>query len=296
MIRVVSLSPAIDVTYEITQLNPGQSHRVQRIHREPGGKAANVARVLASGGRQVKLLLPLGGLTGDWLERELSRAMISTQRLPIQSETRSCVTVVSDQVTVLNEPAPALSDVEFEKLLTELAEPAAVTVFSGSVPAGQSPEQLGRLFATVRSSAEQLIVDTSGDALVIACQAGPDLIKPNRAEALAATGEATLEGAVKKLLELGARKVLLSDGERGARLVTPNLSLQASLPERQGNPTGAGDAMVALVALALSQNQTDRELLAQATAAGSLAVAAPTAGVIDWSELEALARTVKIEE
>jgi tagatose 6-phosphate kinase len=296
LIRVVSLSPAIDVTYELAQLELGQNQRVQKVYRTPGGKGPNVARVLAAGGQDIQLVLPLGGVGGDWLERELSAANIEVRRVSIAAETRSCIAAVAREVTVLNEPAPTLTDAEFDAVIAAVSAHCEVTVFSGSVPAGQRPEQLLRLFQVLREASDQLIVDTSGDALRIASQAGPDLIKPNRDEALAATGELTLERAVEKLVELGARRVLLSDGPSGALLRSPVQALRGSLPEQAGNPTGAGDAMVALAALAISQNQTERELLTVAVAAGSLAVEAPVAGVIDWSKLEKLAAVVQIEE
>ncbi len=296
MIRVVSLSPAIDVTYELAQLELGQSQRVQKVHRVPGGKGPNVARVLSAGGQGLQLVLPLGGVGGDWLERELAAAGIEVRRVFIAAEARSCVAAVAQEVTVLNEPAPTLTDAELDEVIAAVSAHCEVTVFSGSVPAGQRPEQMLRLFQVLREASDQLIVDTSGDALRLASQAGPDLIKPNRDEALAATGEPTLERAVERLTEFGARRVLLSDGPRGALLRGPDQTLRGRSPEQTGNATGAGDAMVALATLALSRNQTDRELLALAVAAGSLAVEAPVAGVIDWSKLEKLAAVVEIEE
>jgi tagatose 6-phosphate kinase len=296
LIRVVSLSPAIDVSYEITQLAPGQSHRVQKIHRMPGGKAANVARVLAGGGYQVELLLPLGGRGGDWLEQELSALGAVVHRVPITAEPRSCIAVLAQEVTVLNEPAPTLSDFEFESFLAAAGAPCDVIVFSGSVPNQQLPEQLRALFTSLRAAGEKLVIDTSGEALSLASEVGPDLLKPNRAEALAATGELTPQRAIDALMSLGAKAVLLSDGADGAVLQGQGSSIRGRLPERNGNPTGAGDAMVALAALSLLENSSERRLLSRAVAAGTLAVAETVAGVIDWSELEELANTVAIEE
>ena len=47
MILVVCLNPAIDVAYAVGALRPGTSHPVTAVHRRPGGKGVNVARVLA---------------------------------------------------------------------------------------------------------------------------------------------------------------------------------------------------------------------------------------------------------
>ena len=294
MIRVVSLSPAIDVTYELAELNPGQSHRVQAVHKVPGGKGVNVARILQASGQQVKLVLPLGGESGAWIASELAATGITLQETPIAAETRTCVTLVGLETTVVNEPAAVLKPEEFDEFLNQLFEQAEVTVFSGSVPNTVSENQLQRLFATLRDSSQVLVVDTSGPALLLASAQAPDLIKPNREEALSATGETDLQAAVEGLLKLGARRVLASDGVRGALLTTTAGSLRTKLPEVAGNPTGAGDAMVAIAARQLLIGASDRELLAQAVAAGSLAAAELVAGVIDFQRLEALAATAEI--
>lgn len=294
MIRVVSLSPAVDVTYELAELFPGQSHRVQRVHKVPGGKGVNVARILQASGQQVKLVLPLGGENGAWIASELAETSITLQETPIAAETRTCITMVALETTVLNEPAAVIKPEEFEAFLNSVLERVEVTVFSGSVPNSVSEEQLQRLFATLRDSSRVLVVDSSGAALLLASAQTPDLIKPNREEALSATGETDLQVAVEGLLKLGARRVLASDGARGAMLTTLAGSLKTQLPEVAGNPTGAGDAMVAIAARQLLIGASDRELLAHAVAAGSLAAAEMVAGVIDFQRLEALAATAEI--
>lgn len=294
MIRVVSLSPAVDVTYELAELFPGQSHRVQRVHKLPGGKGVNVARILQASGQQVKLVLPLGGENGAWIASELAETGITLQETPIAAETRTCITMVALETTVLNEPAAVIKPEEFEAFLNSVLERVEVTVFSGSVPNSVSEEQLQRLFATLRDSSRVLVVDSSGAALLLASAQTPDLIKPNREEALSATGETDLQVAVEGLLKLGARRVLASDGARGAMLTTLAGSLKTQLPEVAGNPTGAGDAMVAIAARQLLIGASDRELLAHAVAAGSLAAAEMVAGVIDFQRLEALAATAEI--
>ena len=294
MIRVVSLSPAIDVTYELAELSPGQSHRVKHVHKVPGGKGVNVARILQASGQQVKLVLPLGGENGTWIASKLAVTGITLQETAIAAETRTCVTMVALETTVLNEPAAVITPEEFEAFLNELVEQVGVTVFSGSVPNSVSESQLKRLFATLRDSSQVLVIDTSGPALLLACAQAPDLIKPNREEALSATGEADLHAAVEGLLKLGARRVMASDGARGAMVATLAGSLNARLPEVAGNPTGAGDAMVAIAAKQLMMGASERDLLAQAVAAGSLATAELVAGVIDFQRLEALAATAEI--
>ncbi len=296
MIRVVNLSPAIDVTYQLPKLELGEALRVAAVHRVPGGKGVNVARVIHAGKFETELVLPLGGMAGQWIESELVKLAIPVQKISIAQETRSCVTVVAEEVTVLNEPASEISEVEFEELIAAIGGKASVSVVSGSMPKNLSEQQLAKLFATLRASSDVLIIDTSNAALLIAAKAEPDLLKPNREEALAATGQSDVAGAVSELLKIGAKAVLLSDGEGYATLARTEKTLKAKPPRFSGNPTGAGDAMVALAAISIEQAKSDKELLAAAVAAGALAVKEPVAGQIDWSKLAQLAASIVVEE
>ena len=47
MIVTVTPNPAVDVTYGLDALRPGQVHRVRTVTTRAGGKGVNVARVLA---------------------------------------------------------------------------------------------------------------------------------------------------------------------------------------------------------------------------------------------------------
>lgn len=296
MIRVVNLSPAIDVTYQLPTLLPGNALRVEKVLRRPGGKGVNVARVIHAGGKKVKLVLPLGGSAGRWIADQLNNLGIEIEAVSIEAETRTCVAVVAKEVTVLNEPAAEISTSEFNQLISMLEEKVEVSVLSGSLPRNLTEAQLADLFSVLRKSSQKLIIDTSGKALLQACSHQPDLLKPNREEILAATGEQDLAIAVNTLLELGAQAVLVSDGEGVAKLVRKNSELSAAPRKEEGNPTGAGDAMVALAAISLLEDESDSHLLARSVAAGSLAVREEVAGQIDWSQLSALAASIEVRE
>ena len=293
MIQVVSLSPAIDVTYELTNVSLGEVHRVQAVHKIAGGKGVNVARVIHSGGHRVKIVLPLGGSSGQWMREKLEQLGIEAVVVPVHEETRSCVAVVAQDTTVLNEPAANLTDREFENFLAALAPHVKLSILSGSLPASITSLQLNRLIETLRKTSEIMVVDTSGPALVMAAEAKCDLLKPNREEALGATNTTNVAEAIENLLGKGARAVLLSDGSRGAIFARPKGNITAAIEPLAGNATGAGDAMVALAAISLHEGQSDSELLRYAIAAGTLAVLQPVAGTIDWKRLEEFALMVE---
>ncbi|MGW4663850.1 1-phosphofructokinase family hexose kinase [Streptosporangium sandarakinum] len=80
----------------------------------------------------------------------------------------------------------------------------------------------------------------------------------------------------------GAESVVVSLGADGLLAVTPGGAWRAAMPYRvAGNPTGAGDALVAGLALGLVEGTPWPDRLRRAAALGAAAVAAPVAGDFD---------------
>jgi fructose-1-phosphate kinase PfkB-like protein len=151
---------------------------------------------------------------------------------------------------------------------------AETLVVSGSLPPDFPVEAL----ADLGSGAARLIVDTTGPGLVAACRAGAALVKPNRAELAATTGADDLLAGARALLAEGAGTVVISDGERGLVAVSADRVLRAR-PDRivAGNPTGAGDAVVAALAAAVPDEDL-ATTLERAVRWSARAVAHPQAG------------------
>lgn len=296
MITVVTLSPAIDVTYQVDLLQVGESQRVRNKFKRAGGKGLNVCSVLTEGGIPNLLVAPLGGESGDWILHQLQAQRQKVSPVRIQNETRTCVAVVDERATVFNEPAAEISNQEFDQLISAITEitDKELCVISGSMPAELSKELIARLFQACREHFNKLVIDTSGPNLLLAAKSGADLVKPNKEELLSATGLSEVEAGAASLIAAGARAVLVSLGSEGAALFDSSGQLRATVSPVQGNATGAGDAMVAISCEALAKGFTSETLLARAAAAGSLAVQESVAGKINWSQLEQASQRVQI--
>jgi 6-phosphofructokinase 2 len=123
-----------------------------------------------------------------------------------------------------------------------------------------------------------VIIDTSGEALQKALEAGVYLVKPNVGELAKLIGVAKLEmeeveQAAKKLIEKGnAEIVVVSLGPQGAVLVTQDLTEFIPAPHVVKKSTvGAGDSMVGAMVWALSQNKSLKEVVQWGVACGSAA-------------------------
>ncbi|MDG6901848.1 MAG: ribokinase [Nitrososphaerota archaeon] len=103
-----------------------------------------------------------------------------------------------------------------------------------------------------------------------------DIVTPNEEEFRLLTGTDDFEAGARKLLALGPRAVVVTMGERGARVVTKEDSYGVPAPEvRAVDTTGAGDAFNGALAVALSEGEPLRQAVNFACHAGALSVTRP---------------------
>ncbi|MFJ2579420.1 1-phosphofructokinase family hexose kinase [Kitasatospora aureofaciens] len=288
MILTVTLNAALDVTYRIDRLRPQASNRVHSVTQRAGGKGVNVSRVLHALGESTTVTGLAGGPTGEVLRHELASAGLADELVPIAGESRRTVAVVDElagDTTILLEPGPVVRPEEWDRLLDRLdtlLSGAMAVVFSGSLPEGVPADAYAELVRLARTHSVPAVVDADGPALRAALAAKPTLIKPNADELTAVTGLRDPVAAAQSLCREGARSVVGSLGPDGLIAVTAYGSWQARLPDRlSGNPTGAGDAAVAALALGLVDGTPWPDRLAEAVALSAAAVTAPLAGDFD---------------
>ncbi|HIZ34609.1 MAG TPA: 1-phosphofructokinase family hexose kinase [Candidatus Ruania gallistercoris] len=304
MIVTLTPNPAVDVTYTVPQLQHGRVHRVQQVVESAGGKGVNVARVLAALGRPVCATGFLGGAAGETLEDLLLSEPVEQAWTLVSGQTRRTVNVVDERdATIFNERGPQVTSHDWGRLTAGvLARLAAgdVLAVSGSTPPGTGD---GDLSALVRSAVElgaAVVADTSGPGLLEVAAAGPACLKPNEEELLAATGAADVLTGARSLLARGAEAVLVSRGADGVLLVTGEEHWAARPAETlTGNPTGAGDAAVAALAVALADGARGADLsahLGEVVALSGAAVLRPTAGEVDLEAYARMLPTIQTEE
>ena len=291
MILTITPNPALDLTWRVDALVPGATHRVPTGSSRAGGKGLNVARVLHNQGHDVLALATVGGPTGAEFETDLTTSGIPHRVIPVSAPTRRTVAVVDDgrrETSILNEPGAKLGEAEVSAMLEEasrLGRSARAVTISGSLPPGFGDDHLERLVRELVTRGIPVVADTSGPALLAAARAGADALKPNREELESATGHADPLDGANALLSLGARLVVVSLGAEGLVVVTRDRPpVRAQLPRTlHGNPTGAGDAAVAAIAVELAERgpaaSEALEALARRAAAWSAsAVLMPLAG------------------
>lgn len=293
MILTVTLNAALDVTYQVPSLVPHASHRVTHVHARAGGKGVNVARVLAALGHPVLVTGLAGGATGEAIRADLAAAGLTDALVPTAGTARRTTTVVAadtGDATVFNEPGPLVSAGEyasFRDRYRDLLGGVDVVALSGSLPPGVPDSAYADLVAIARAAGVRTVLDTSGPALRVGLAARPDVVKPNAAELADLAGPDPL----------GDTAVVASYGPDGLVATTAGGVWRARVPTPlTGNPTGAGDSVVAVLCAGLAAGRPWPDLLREAAAVSAAAVVAPFAGDFDADTHRRVRPTVLVEE
>ncbi len=305
MLLCVCLNPAVDVTYRLdTPLVPGTSHRVAAVHERAGGKALNVARVAGRLGLPATVLAPVGGDTGEAIRSGLAAAGLPGVLVPIAEPSRRTLAVADPlEATMLNEAGPVLGAAEWQAVREQFElrlSSADLVVLAGSLPPGVPLDAYRVLTDLAARHGVPTIVDAEGEPLRLALAARPWLVKPNRQELAGVTAGAPrsvaeIVAAGHELRRLGAANVVVSNGAEGLVAITQDGVWRAVGPQVTGNPTGAGDALVASLAAGFLHDQPWPERLRDGVARSAAAVAAPVAGELDLATADRLAPAVQVE-
>ena len=303
MILTVTLNTALDITYRVRGLRPHTSHRVTEVVERPGGKGLNVARVLAALGHEVAVTGFVGGATGRALREQLADTPDVVDALvPVCGPTRRTIAVVdtaAGDTTQLNEPGPSITPAEwsaFQEAYEDLLRSASAVALCGSLPPGVPVGAYAQLVRTARALAVPVLLDTSGEPLRRGIAARPDIVKPNADELAELTGSHDPSQATRDARRRGAHSVVASLGAEGLLARTPDGDWHAAPPRAvRGNPTGAGDSVVAGLLSGLVERLPWPERLSRAVALSAASVLAPVAGEFDRSAYEELVNHVTVK-
>ncbi len=282
MIYTVTLNPALDKTVEIPDFSLDSVNRIVSVRSDPGGKGINVSKVIQKlGGKSVAMGI-LGGTAGRALQEALDMLELKSDFLFVDGETRTNMKIidpVNHTNTDLNEPGPAVSEEVLQKLLDRLLarlKKGDITVISGSLPKRAEKDTYYRWVKACREAGAKVFLDVDGELLRSGIQASPSLIKPNHHELSALLGrepetvEETAYAARSLMDTYGIRKAVVSMGSRGALYVTEKETIYAEgLKVPVKSTVGAGDSVVAALAVAEEEGKSLEETVRLSIAAGA---------------------------
>jgi 1-phosphofructokinase len=255
MIYTVTFNPSLDYIVSCDDFILGQTNRTTKEIIYPGGKGINVSIVLRNLGLDTTALGFLAGFTGDEIKRLILKEGIKNEMIEVNNGfSRINIKLRSSQESELNGMGPSIDEQSIKKLYQKLDNLTSddILVLAGSIPSSMPSNIYSDIMDYLKDKNMKIVVDATKDLLLNVIPYKPFLIKPNNHE----LGELfnvklnTREEVVpyaRKLIELGARNVLVSLAGEGAVLVDENGEVYSSKAPKGKviNSVGAGDSMVA---------------------------------------------------
>jgi 1-phosphofructokinase family hexose kinase len=303
---------SLDRTIRVERAELGRVHRSIESDVRGGGKGVNVARALRAMDREALVVGIAAGRTGRAVMGLLEDEGITVTATEVAGETRSCLTVLSEAPpTVFNESGPHVDDEswsQYETSVIDLIEGAGIFAFSGSLPPGTPVGSVARLIERARAAGCITICDTSGEYLRAALEAGPDIVKPNLAEAVGLLGQEVdesvdvpdnaLELAREAAVELRTRgpgTIIVTVGSEGLVYATEGATRAVSSPQIHGvNPVGAGDCFIAGLIAEFESGADLHEAILTGVAMGAAGCETIPAGLVDRGRVSELRAVLKV--
>lgn len=300
MIYTLTLNPSVDYIVQLESFQLGELNRTVTETKFPGGKGINVSRVLNQLGVISKALGFIGGFTGAYIEEYLHNEKIGTDFIKVKDDTRINIKIKTGQETEINAKGPTITERNFQLLKEKITQLTAedMLVLAGSIPSSLPQTTYEELVKVCKESNAEFVVDAEGELLKHVLPYRPFLIKPNHHElgelfdtTISSCKEAIPYG--KKLIEMGAKNIIVSLAEKGAVMITRDMTLVAEVPKGVvKNSVGAGDSMVAGFLATFEKTSNLKEAFRYSVAAGS--ATAFSLGLCTKEKIEELLQQVHI--
>ena len=304
-ILTLTINPAIDASCAVETVFPDHKLRCGPVLHEAGGGGVNVSRAIQNLGGQSTVFYLAGGPSGQMLGLLLDREGLRHVALPIADWTREDFMVTetkSAQQYRFITPGPEVRAEEWKTCLERIGgiEPMSeFVVASGSLPPDVPADFYAQLAKRVYAKGSRFILDTSGPALSEALRGHVYLVKPSMRELrgfvdhelssereqdeaamhIVKSGQAEIV-----VVSIGAAGVLLATAERCERIPSPSVPVKSKV--------GAGDSMVAGIALSLARDMSIREAVRFGIACGAAAVMMPGTQLCRREDAERLFATI----
>ncbi|MBS8264502.1 1-phosphofructokinase [Mesobacillus boroniphilus] len=300
MIYTLTLNPSVDYIVEADEIQLGGLNRSSNETKLPGGKGINVSRVLRSLGVDNKATGFLGGFTGKYVEEFLIGEDVQTSFVKVEGDTRINIKLKAGSETEINAPGPEISTLAIESLKEQIMQMGNedYLVLAGSIPSSMPESIYEEIVQICKKTGAEVIVDAEGDLLKNILDYRPFLIKPNHHELgqlfnkeITNADEAIFYG--KKLVEAGAKNVIVSLAGKGAVYINEHDAYKAAVPQGEvKSSVGAGDSMVAGFVAQYLKTGDRKEAFRYSVASGS--ATAFSIGLCTPDKVEQLLQEVKI--
>lgn len=306
---ILAPNSAIDSYYELDQFTFGQVQIAKNAFHAAGGKGINLARALKNIGGTPFCLGLIGGETGRYIKMDLAKEHIEGELTWTHEESRRCVTLLipgfQDTTGILErggEIDPDISKVLVETSLKN-ANLAPFFVLTGSLPLCFPSDFYANLISLLKPFPVKVCLDTSGEALRLAAEVGPAIIKINRREfeqAFLNPGErfslSTGNAVFQNIQDRGLELLIVTDGSNGAFIFhQPGVYHVKTQVDKLISTAGSGDTFLAAIIYMLNRGGGIEEAIAFASAAAAANMQELGCGVLQTSQIPKFLALTSIE-
>ncbi|MQW23831.1 MULTISPECIES: 1-phosphofructokinase [unclassified Lactococcus] len=281
MIYTVTLNPALDYFMAYDRVEIGDVNRTKVTRMTPGGKGIMESRMLSLLKTENTALGFIGGFTGQAIKDSLITQGIQTDFTEIQGQSRVNVKLkTAASETSLDAAGPDLTAEDIERFLAkfDLLQANDIVALAGTAPKSLGDTFYEVLIEKIVSKGANFAIDVDGQKLLRTLAQKPLVVKPNREE-LEAIFDVTFNEMKeiipygKKLLEMGAKNVMVSMAGDGALLFSKeDVYFAAPVKNTIKNSVGAGDSTVAGFIAEWSKSQDPLKSFKQGVACGTAKV------------------------
>jgi 1-phosphofructokinase len=282
MIVTVTPNTTIDRTLFVPSFELNSTIRARRAAVSTGGKPEDVSFILGGLGIPSLALGFAAGPAGQKVEDLLRQRGVMTDFVWVDGETRVNVIVVCDDgsgQTIFTVDTLEVSDAHVEALRSRYVGSlgdATCIVLGGTMPHGLDPSLYTDFVRKGRERGIPVVFDASGPYLHAGLMGIPTAVKPNRDELAEISGEpipnvdAAYHAARRLQAQYGVTTVVVSLDREGVIGVLPDRAYRIPIPRVEVVSTaGAGDGVLAGLAVALSREEPIEEGLRLGVAAAS---------------------------
>jgi 1-phosphofructokinase family hexose kinase len=238
MIVTVTMNPAVDKVYWVESLricDVSQEEFLTRAIRSTtsaGGKGINVSVLLARLGMDSVAMGFVGGHMGHVVVRDLQDEGVTTNFVWIHGETRINVTILQQgqehSPNLIGEAGPTILREEVARLMRKyerMLARATWVVLGGSLPPGVDPDLYGEMVRMAKEAGARVILSARGDALSLALDEAPQIVKPDTREQMVLGGKplASVDAIIdagQELIGRGVELVIVSHDVTGDIAIT----------------------------------------------------------------------------